>query len=185
MAFCGKQIYWYRSNKLLYDPIPCEPPTSSESFYPRIFIYLYVARARYWYIWEVDVAFRCIAVPTKHGIDGFGKFRKVWLVDAACINPEILQSILCRLLTAKVDLSVAAEIGRGAMEEILEVTSPSPHVWERIAYWGILCLPNSVQARLPSSWKYRSRMNERSSWPRDQLMNENRRFRSVYLRRHK
>lgn len=59
-------------------------------------------------------------LPTEHGIDGFGKFRKVSLVDAACINPEILQSILCCLLAAKSDLSVAAEVGRGAMEEILQ-----------------------------------------------------------------
>jgi hypothetical protein len=50
---------------------------------------------------------RRVLIPAKHRLDSERELSLVRLVDAACVDPEVLQSILLRLLSTKANLRVA------------------------------------------------------------------------------
>jgi hypothetical protein len=77
-------------------PSSGEPPTLKEC-------YAVSSRAstRHRHIGDVYVAPHCLVIPAKHGVDRFQKLCAARLVDAAGVDPEVMEAILCSLLPAE------------------------------------------------------------------------------------
>jgi hypothetical protein len=71
-------------------------------------------------ICEINVAFRRITVPAKHGIDSFLELRVVRLVDAACVYPKELQTVTPCLISTKSDLVIADFVFAYTIHQILK-----------------------------------------------------------------
>ena len=56
---------------------------------------------------QVHIAYLGVFIPPIHGIDGLRQLCTALLVNAACMGPQALISILLSLLTALDDLSIA------------------------------------------------------------------------------
>jgi len=113
-----------RCNKLLQCPSTGEPAATSKrrcKLSPGV------------QVRQVDVADLCLLVPVEHGVDGLGKLGAAGLVDATCINPSELETMLGREGEGLLDFAMSfPELDCGS-PRCWKVTSSSSHAWERIA----------------------------------------------------
>jgi hypothetical protein len=56
----------------------------------------------------MNVALRCVLVLAEHRPDSMGQLSLVRLIDAACVDPKVLQPILLCLLSAEANSLVAS-----------------------------------------------------------------------------
>ena len=73
-------------------------------------------------IGEINIALFGSTVPTVHRRDRFREFRVVGLVDATCVNPEVINIIATRLFTTELNLLEAslAAITSWALQKIIK-----------------------------------------------------------------
>jgi hypothetical protein len=71
---------------------------------------------------QEDITFRRLTIPEEHGIDRLAELGTARLVDTACIDPGILQSITERLFTYVLYLGPATfESSISPILEFLEI----------------------------------------------------------------
>jgi hypothetical protein len=69
---------------------------------------------------EINVAFCCTPVPSKHAVDGLLKLGAARLVDATCVHPKVLQTIAPGLVSTKSDLVVPEFALANAVRQVFE-----------------------------------------------------------------
>jgi hypothetical protein len=120
------------SNQFLEGPASGKPAAPGESI---------LIRHIWWKIVEGNIAYSRIHIPLKHGVDRFDELCAARFVDTTCIEPYKSEAMFQRQLTVLCDLAIPflqASARQGRKDRSWDVTSPSPHVCERIAYGGIV-----------------------------------------------
>jgi hypothetical protein len=96
----GKESQTLRCYELLWSPPPCKPPAVVKST-------VATEKALICNIGQEDVADLCTLIPAKHGVDSLRKLRAAALIDAACVNPKVLDLVFGGLCCAKLKLRIA------------------------------------------------------------------------------
>ena len=98
----GEEEHVLRRDQLLERPAALEPQAAREVVVPILIVFL--GRN----VPEVRVAQVRAPVPLVHGVDRLGQLRAARLVDAARIDPDVLEAVSPRHLACPSDLLVEA-----------------------------------------------------------------------------
>lgn len=94
--------FW--SNELLKRPASCEPATVAQI----IVEYAGVCSSEDWFdVGEIGIALGRLFIPKIHGVDGLGQLSAAGLVDAASVDPYVIESPTNSKLGSAGDLDVA------------------------------------------------------------------------------
>jgi hypothetical protein len=69
-------------------------------------------------IGKINIASRCITVPSKHGVYRSLDFDRIRFVDATYIHPEMLDAMTPGLFCAKLELLIASLILPSAIDQV-------------------------------------------------------------------
>lgn len=101
LTFGVIEVDEFGRNKLLQCPAPSEITTLSEGRFPRSIRRRALSSVFCRYIGEIDVAPRCLLIPSKHRVDGRCKLYRIPLIDTACIYPAVTKPVHIGLFRAE------------------------------------------------------------------------------------
>ena len=82
-------------------------------------------------MFQVRIAYGCIAVPCEPGVDGFAQFRRGVLVDTARIGPDIVVVIIFTFLACSENLDDSIFLAPGPILSFIQINLLFAHICDR------------------------------------------------------